>query len=146
MSMALFSGMECGGEVCDGDGLGSEGTERREMNLRVMRELRPGVMSYQELVEATPKQQMQQAVVNSIQTGFDEAGGRYSTEAGIAASLVEMSMAPGEAGAGRVDAFEARRAMGRANAVGGVARRKLPAAGLSVDREGMGWGTWTQYG
>ena len=90
--------MECGGEGSDDDGLGAEGTERRERNLRVMRELRPGVMSYQELAEATPKQRMQQAVVNSIKTSFDEADGRHSTEAGIAASLAEMSMAHGERG------------------------------------------------
>ena len=90
MSIPLLSGMEGGGEGSDDDGLGAEGTERRERNLRVMRDLRPGVMSHQELAEATLKQQMQQAVVNSIQTSFDEADGRHSTEAGIAASLAEM--------------------------------------------------------
>ena len=73
--------------------------------------------------------------MNSINTSFGEADGRYSTEAGIAASLAEMSMAHGEAG---LDAFEAMRTMGRAKAVSGVAGRGLPAAGMSVDREGMG--------
>ena len=37
-----------------------------------------------------------------------------------------------------MDAFEARRAVGRAKAVSGVAGRGAPATGLSVDREGMG--------
>ena len=43
-------------------------------------------------------------------------------------------MGHGEVG---VDAFEAMRAMGRATAVSGMAGRNVPAAGLSVVREGM---------
>ena len=83
MSIPLLSGMEGGGEGSNDDGLGAEGTERRERNLRVMRDLRPGVMSHQELAEATLKQQMQMAVANSIHPSFDEADGRHFTEAGM---------------------------------------------------------------
>ena len=46
MGMPLLSGMEGGGEGSEYDGLGAEGTERRERNLRVMRDLRPGAMSH----------------------------------------------------------------------------------------------------
>ena len=99
------------------------------------RSLRPRAMSYQDLAETGQVQQMQQAVVNSLQADFEEAQGRHSTASGIAASLPALSMAPEEGGA---DAFKAMDAIGRANAVSGVARRQRPAAGLSVDSEEMG--------
>ena len=100
-----------------------------------MRDLRPGVMSHQELEEATPRQQMQQAVLNSLQTDFEEADGRHFVEAGIAASLAER---PTTHGAEEVDAFEAMRATGRAKAGTREAGHGAPDAGMSVDWEGRG--------
>ena len=112
-----------------------EETERRDRDLRVLRDLRPRVLSYQELEEATPRQQMQQAVLNSLQTDFEEADGRHFAEAGIAASLAERPMTHG---AEEVDAFEAMRATGRAKAGTREAGHGAPDAGMSVDWEGRG--------
>ena len=78
---------------------------------------------------------MQQAVLNSLQTDFDEADGRHFVEAGIAASLAERSTTHG---AEEVDAFEAMRATGRAKAGTREAGHGAPDAGMSVDWEGRG--------
>ena len=109
--------------------------QKMSVNCSKLRDLRPRVLSHQELEKATPRQQMQQAVLNSLQTDFEEADGRHFAEAGIAASLAERPM---KHGAEKVDAFEAMRATGRAKAGTREVGHGAPDAGMSVDWEGRG--------